>query len=66
MTRLSERVARLEAAHASSRHQIVRRHIINEEPDKRGAVMGAIEAAEPSAFHIFRVIVKPANAGASP
>lgn len=62
MNRISERIAKLEAAAPPHRQRPVRRHVLDCPPEERAARVAAIKAAEPVAFHIVRVIVSPSEA----
>ncbi len=58
--RLSERLAKLErAAGRKQSHQRIVRHVLNCLPADRPARFVAIEASDPGAFHIVRVVVRP-------
>lgn len=65
MNRISERIARLEAAAPARRQRPVRRHVLDCPLEERAGRVAAIEAAEPGAFHIIRVIVSPAETGSA-
>lgn len=57
------RLAALEATRRVPQLQIVRTHVLDCAPEEREARIAAIDAAEPGAFHIVRVIVEPATQG---
>ena len=60
MTRLTERISKLEAARAERKSpRRVVRHVLDCEPAEREARIAAIEAADPDAFNVVRVIVRP-------
>lgn len=63
MTRFHERLAKLEAAEAIkvSPRRVVR-HVLDCAPADRAARVAALKAADPGAFHIVRVIVRPGEA----
>lgn len=58
--RVSERLARLEQVARRNRPaQRILQHVLDCAPVDRPARIAAIKAADPSAFHIVRVIVRP-------
>lgn len=58
--RLSERLARLErAAGGKLSQRRILHHVLNCAPAERPKRLAAIEASDPDAFHIVRVIVRP-------
>ncbi|HEV7339936.1 MAG TPA: hypothetical protein VGO06_28470 [Bosea sp. (in: a-proteobacteria)] len=64
MSRIFERIARLEAVHTSRRlERRIVRHILDCEPADRQARLAAIRAADPDASHIVNVIVSPSETG---
>lgn len=65
MRNLAERIARLEASRGVGvlARRIVQ-HVLDCEPHERPARLSAIEASDPDAFHIVRVIVRPGEARA--
>lgn len=59
MSRISDRIAKLELSSAAT--QLARRvvrHVLDCDPAGRPDRLAAIEAADPAAFHIVRVIVR--------
>lgn len=57
---LSGRIAKLEAGRGGARQpsRIVQ-HVLDCAPPDRAARLAAIEAADPDAFHIVRIVVRP-------
>lgn len=63
MKNLADRIARLETSRGNGvlARRIVQ-HVLDCEPHERPARLAAIEAGDPTAFHIVRVVVRPAEA----
>lgn len=58
--RLNERLAKLERAAGGKLYQRrILHHVLNCAPAERPERLAAIEASDPDAFHIVRVIVRP-------
>lgn len=66
MTRFHERLAKLEAAEAIkvSPRRVVQ-HVLDCAPSERPERVAAIGAADPKAFHIVRIVVRPGEAMAA-
>lgn len=65
MKNLADRIARLETSRGVG--VLVRRivqHLVGYELHERPARLSAIEASDPDAFHIVRVVVRPGEARA--
>lgn len=63
MSRISERIAKLELSSAATKlTRRVVRHVLDCAPADRPARLAAIEATDPKAFHVVRVIVRPSEA----
>lgn len=62
MKNLADRIARLEASRGAGvlARRIVQ-HVLDCEPADRAAELAAIEASDPDAFHIVRVVVRPSD-----
>jgi hypothetical protein len=60
MKNLADRIARLEASRGVgvSARRIVQ-HVLDCEPHERPARLAAVEAGDPTTFHIVRVVVRP-------
>lgn len=63
MKNLADRIAKLEAGRGGGRlpSRIVR-HVLDCAPSDRQRRLAAIEAADQTAFHIVRVVVRPGEA----
>ncbi|AMJ59374.1 hypothetical protein [Bosea sp. PAMC 26642] len=68
MRTISDRLAKLEAVTAALRPpRGVERHIIAEgtDADRKARIKAILEASSSNVLHVFRVIVKPGEAGAT-
>lgn len=63
MSRLAERIAKLEASRKPSRFQVVRTHILDCAPEDREERIAEIGASNPDALNIINVIIDPAENG---
>lgn len=63
MKNLVDRIARLETSRgARALARRIVQHVLDCEPHERPARLSAIEGADPAAFHIVRVVVRPGEA----
>lgn len=62
MRNLADRIAKLEANRgASALTRRIVQHVLDCAPSERDARLAAIETADPDAFHVVRVVVRPAE-----
>lgn len=59
MRNLADRIAKLETARGPARYRRIVQYVLDCAPSDRPARLVAIEASDPDAFHIVRVIVRP-------
>lgn len=62
MRNLAHRIAKLEARRgAGARTRRIVQHVLDCAPSEKQAGLDVIEATDPDAFHIVRVVVRPAE-----
>ena len=61
MRNLADRIAKLETARGPALYRRIVQHVLDCAPSDRPAHLAAIEATDPDAFHIVRVVVRPAE-----
>ncbi|AZO79625.1 hypothetical protein B5U98_29430 [Bosea sp. Tri-39] len=62
MRSFADRIAKLEASRgAGARTRRIVQYVLDCAPSEREARLAAIETADPDAFHIVRVVVRPAE-----